>query len=121
MDSEVPSSFPINPFSDDKYRKNDAQEYKDLPSHHNEKDKESALNHPLSDEEILSLVKEVNVYFASFQQNLLVLIKKNESVTTFEVISSKNHELIRNMSLDELQELARNLRNSKLSLIDRNV
>ncbi len=119
MDRVVPSSYPANQLqSDDKYRKKLAAEFKELPQKGKQTTKQAAT---YSEKQILDLVNEVNAYFTSFGQYLLVLIEKNNDLLTLRIINSKTQELVKHLTIEELEEVARNLRNHKLTLVERDV
>ncbi|MBS0288365.1 MAG: flagellar protein FlaG [Proteobacteria bacterium] len=122
MDRVVPSSFPtehIHP--DDKNRKFVAENSHDLPQKNKNAPQHSNENEKYTEEQVFHVVKEVNAYFSSYGQNLLVLINKNQNDIALQIINTKDHSLIRHIGIEELFEVARNLRNHKLTLIQRDV
>lgn len=118
MDKAVPQLSPSNLLTEDKYRKELAAKYQELPQKKENK-KQSASS--LCESEIIVLVNEVNAYFTSYDQHLLVLISNNADKIELNIINTKTQETVIRLSIDELCELARNLRNHKLNLIERDV
>ncbi len=118
MDKLVPS-LPTNPLlTEDKYRNKLTAKNKELPQ---KKQKLPARKENFTESELLELVNEINAYFTSYGQHLLVLINKNDDKTTLNIINSKTQEEVKQISAGELDEVARNLRNHKLTLIQRDV
>jgi len=118
MDKVVPSVPASSVLPEDKYRKRLTAKHDDLPQKEQKETKEKAS---FSESEILELVNEVNAHFTSFNQHLLVLINKNENILSLKIINTKTQDEVKSISPTELHEVARNLRNHKLTLIQRDV
>jgi uncharacterized FlaG/YvyC family protein len=110
--------------SEEKYRKELSAKFNDLPENpknQSQKHKNRGNLQHADYHELLKYVDEVNAQLTGLGQNILVLINKNEDKITLTIIDTKNHENISEITPDDLFDLAQNLRNQKLTLIDRDV
>ena len=122
MGKVVPPSFPMSTVaSDDIYRKSLAAKYQDLPHQDKNEQKNEPLFQDIDEETLLKVVNEVNALLCGLQQNLLVLMNNRNENKKICIINSQTHELIKDITIAELIKLAQNLRNQKLTLIERDV
>lgn len=122
MGKVVPPSFPMSTVaSDDIYRKSLAAKYQDLPHQDKNEQKNEPLFHDIDEDTLLKVVNEVNALLCGLQQNLLVLMNNRNENRKICIINSQTHELIKDITIAELIKLAQNLRNQKLTLIERDV
>ncbi len=121
VDKLNPTSMTNNlTLSEEKFRKNFASKNKDLPNNsENKQQKKHRQTGEIKIQDLLKKVDEVNAYLTTMGQNILVLIQNNNEKITIKILNSKTHETITVISPVEFYEVAQNLRNEKLTLIDK--
>ena len=123
MDKKIdPTPMTLNvSLSEEKYRKTFAHLSKDLPEKGKKGQSKKHSYTKENQQELLKQVDEVNAHLSSTGQNVLVLIQNSRGDINLKMVDTRNHETITVISPDEFYEVAQNLRNHKLTLIDRDV
>lgn len=70
---------------------------------------------------IKEYVSEINSVMEVLDYNLTVVLEQNENGFTIKIINTKNQNTLRYVLVQEVINLAQNLRNHKMTLIDKDV
>ncbi len=123
MDRKIdPTSMTMNVnLSEEKYRKTFAPITKDLPDNGKKGQSKKHVYSKENEKELLKQVAEVNAHLSSTGQNVLVLIQHLDEDVKIKMVDTRNHATITIITPDEFYEVAQNLRNEKLNLINKDV
>ena len=123
MDRKIdPTSMAMNvSLSEEKYRKTFATDAKDLPDSGKNGQQKKHVYSKENEKELLKQVDEVNAHLSSIGQNVLVLIQHLDEELKIKMVDTRNHATITIITPDEFYEVAQNLRNEKLNLVNKDV
>ncbi len=108
-------------FADDRSRNENATQEQALPNSQAQKDVNLQVDNPESFVQVMATVQQMNQQLEELNKDLIVLINKNRDSYKVIVVDVNTDNIIKEFNPEEFMKMAQNLRNQKLSFLDKDV